>query len=127
MALYDYAGTSPIAFLCEGAVLANCSVKQGTAEMGILAGSAEGDMTIGIALSGGATGDWIQVQVYGIAKVVSNGTCAIGQVEITTGGKVTTAGGAASRTIGLCLKAGAVDGDIVPVLLMPSANGPANS
>ena len=128
MALYDFQNVSPISLLCEGTVIANTFVKQGSAAFGIAQATAEGDLVLAVALEAGVAGDWIRCQKEGIAKVISNGTCALGYVEACADGEATTAGGASSMSLGVALTAAASDQDMVSVLLsLPATKRPANS
>ena len=126
MADNNLAGTTPISLISGAAFLANVGLKLSSGT--VIECAAEGDMCIGISLDAStAAGQPVRIQQYGIASCVSNGTVAQdAQVECGADGKVTTAAGAAARTIGVALDAAGADLDLVRVLLMLSGNGPAN-
>lgn len=128
MSSYNYAGTSPLHFECGGTVVANRLVKLSSGK--VVHSAAEGDVTIGVALHSGSSGDRIPVQTVGgtIAKVTAAGQIAVDIiVEATTDGKVTTAAGAASRSVAQLLEAASGDGSVVQALIFPGFNAPANS
>lgn len=128
MSSYNYAGTSPLSFQAGGTVAANRLVKLSSGT--VVHSAAEGDVTIGVALQAGSSGDQIPVQTVAgtIAKVTAAGAIAVDIiVEATSDGKVTTAAGAASRSVAILLEAASGDGAVVKALLLPSLNGPANS
>ena len=128
MALYDQQNVTPLRALCAGTIIANTFVKMDSAAMSVVQAGAEGDCVVGVALDAGVAGDWINIQTSGFAKVISNGTCAIGYVEAAADGEATTAGGAASMSLGVAWTAGATDQEFVVVQLsLPASKRPANS
>lgn len=128
MALYDYAGSTPVRFLAGDTIIANTFVKIGAAANTVLQATAATETIIGVALQAAVVGDYVPVQIAGIAKVITNGTCALGEVEVAADGEATTAGGATAYSVGVCLAAASADQDVVPVLLAcPAVKRPPNS
>ena len=73
--------------------------------------------SFGIALTGGAIGDYVPVVVSGTAVATAGAAIAAGAaVEVGTTGKVVTK--SAGITIGRALAAAAADGDQVEILLI---------
>jgi hypothetical protein len=128
MSSYNYAGTSPLTFECGGTVAANRLVKISSGK--VVHSAAEGDVTVGVALQAGSSGDFIPVQTVSgtFAKVTAATNLAVDVVvEATSDGKVTTAGGAGGRSVAILLEAASGDGAVVKALFLPSLSGPANS
>lgn len=110
-------------FIAEAAVAARRIVKFGTADGQVVQAAAATDAGFGVAdLAQTTTGGRVDVHVAGIADVDFGGTVTRGGlVTADASGKAVAAApgaGVNNRVIGIAL-AGAVAGDIAPVLLQP--------
>lgn len=129
MAEFNLQGVSPVSFIAGGTIVANRAVELSAANT-VTAADAIADVTLGVALVGGSSGDLIPVQQFGKAKLTASAAVTAGdQVMVTASGagKVSTLSGATARSIGQALTAAGADGDIIEVQLMLSGNGPAAS
>jgi hypothetical protein len=111
------------AFVAEAAVPGRRLVKMGSADDQVVVGAAAGDIVFGVSdpVGQATVGGRIDVIVAGIVEVDAGGTIARGArvASDATGKGVAAAPGAGTNNgvVGIALRA-AVNGDIVPVLLM---------
>lgn len=84
---------------------------------------AAGALPLGVTRSDGVSGDPIPVDVLGTALVEAGAAIAAGAtIMVTTDGKALTHDGAgAKHAVGRALEAAGAAGDLVEVLLVPSA------
>jgi hypothetical protein len=129
MALSSLLNVSPLQFVAGGTISKNQVVKLDSTAGQVVENAAATDQAIGVALHDASAGDQVSVQVFGVAKCISDGTVTLhAQVEGAAGGKVTDAGGATAYSLGIALEAGDTDGDVVAVLLaLPAVKRPPNS
>lgn len=129
MALDNLMNVSPLQFIAGGTVSKNQLVKLDSTANQVVAASAATDQVVGVALHDASSGDQISIQVFGVAKCISDGTVTLhAQVEAAASGKVTDAGGATAYSLGIALEAGDTDADVVAVLLaLPAVKRPPNS
>lgn len=122
------AGCNIVDFKTGATVNANRFVKPDSTAETVIQSSAEGSLTLGVALETKAAGKRVPVQTNGVAQVDFAGTVAAwGPVESDADGKAVAAAGAAAATLGYAIEGGAA-GEVRPVLLCtPVALGPANS
>lgn len=132
MAYESYADTDIIKMKCGATVAAHRCVKLSAADT-VIQSAAIADQTIGVSLVGGSSGDWIPVQIRGIAKVECAAAVTLNtqvMVQAAAGdGSIDDAAGATAYSIGIALEAGTGgDGAIVAVLLTtPVSKGPPNA
>jgi hypothetical protein len=127
MAKSNFAGTSPVT-AAAGATITDAKVLKMSGAT-VIHATAEGDTAIGVSCRAAASGEFLPIQIAGIARVTAGAAITAGlEVECTTGGKVITAGGAASNSVGVAMEAALADGDVIEVLLsVPAIKGPANT
>ena len=133
MAIASYSDTDVISFLAGAAVTKNRVVKLDTTANQVIHAAAIADLSIGVALNTAASGELVNVQYRGIAKIevaaaVTLGAEVMGQAAAADG-SIDVAAGATARSLGVALEAGSNgDGDVIAVLLnAPTLKGPANS
>lgn len=102
------------------------AVKMGADDDHVIKGAAVSDMTIGIAQDAAtAAEDEVRVRLLGISRMLIGGTVTRGDsLTCDANGKGLTAAPAAGTNnwvIGRALASG-VNGDIIPVFIMPSVN-----
>ena len=129
MSLSNFAGVSPIPFKAGGTIIKNTFVKLDSTVGQVVQATAATDTVLGVALNAASSGDQVQVQIAGVAKIIGNGSVTLGaQVECAADGEATDAGGATAYSLGIALEAGDTDQDVVEVLLaLPGVKRPPNS
>jgi len=126
----NFAGTSPVPFTAGGVIIKDTFVKLDTTEGRVVQAGAATESIIGVALNAAAAaGDPVQVQIGGIASVITNGTMTLGaEVEVAADGEATDAGGATAYSVGVALQAATADQDRCAILLaVPGVKRPPNS
>lgn len=118
------------AFKAGGAIVSYTLVKFGADDNTVVAAAAATDSVLGaVALvappgSNAATGDYVDVQLEGIADIKAGGNITRGGLVMSDASgyvvAATAAGGSNVRTVGVAL-ASAVSGDIIPVLIRPGS------
>lgn len=131
MAFENYSDSDVIKLKCGATVAAHRAVKLSAADTCIQS-AAIADGAIGVSLVGGSSGEWIPVQVRGIAKLEAAAAITVGNevmVQAAAGdGSIDDAAGATAVSIGVALETADADGDLIAVLLAtPTVKGPANS
>jgi len=112
-------------FNAEGTISQYRIVKVGAADYGVLQATAVSESFLGVCIqpSGGASGDRVDVQMFGECLVECGGAITRGAfITSDASGKAVAAAPAAgtnNRVIGIALGATLASGDIMPVLLMP--------
>lgn len=118
-------------YVAGGAIEANRLVKYDSTEGQVVVTSAITDIAIGVSLTKAASGQNVEVQTRGVAKVTVSDVVAIGAQLMPTSsgsGKAVTAAGATAVSCGVAEQVSAADGEIVRVrLCTPNLKGPANS
>ena len=120
MAEYNYQNVSPARHTLTGTVGQFLCVDQAG-----LVTDDEPDITFGISLISGGSGDVIPVQQFGVAKITASAAISAGAEVMATAsgaGKISTLSGATSRGIGVALTASLADGDVIEVQLKPLPN-----
>lgn len=80
-----------------------------------------GDLVLGVICNKPTAGQAVELQAYGVAKVIAGGNVAFGdRVGTDANGKAVTKTADADRVAGIAMKAG-VSGDIIEVMLTPGA------
>lgn len=124
-------GLSPMEWEAEGAVLQGQALILGTAPGQLKASTAITDVVVGVAEHAAATGTRVSVlMAHPVAIMLAEGTIAYGaQVmpKATGPGTVDTAAGVTAKSCGIHLGAQCASGDKIPVLLVTTVNGPANT
>lgn len=117
-------------FLAGAAITANKAVKLSAANT-VVHTTAITDDVAGVALQTVASGEYVDVQTMGKAKVrTSAAVNAMAQVMPTAAGdgECSTAAGATAKSFGIANSAsGGTDGEVVEVLLRLGVNTPANT
>jgi hypothetical protein len=131
MSQYNLQGVSPVRAEAGGTIAQYRVVEYGSGGT-VTAANAIADCAYGVSLISAVSGDFLQLQQFGVAKVTASDAITAGaEVMITASGagKVSTAAGATARSIGIALTAATADGDIIEVQLvgLPNVAGPANS
>ena len=129
MAYSNSAGMTPVPFVAGGTISANRVVELDSSG-NVTAANAIADEAIGVALTAAASGDQVQVQIGGIAKITASAAVSIGDAVMVTAsgsGKVSTSSGATALDVGIALEAAAADGDVIAVLLRPALRSAANT
>jgi len=125
----NYAGSSPVPFVAGGDIIKDTFVKLDSTEGRVVQATAATESIIGVALNAAASGEPVQVQISGIASVITNGTLTLNdEVEVAADGEATTAGGATALSVGVALQTATADQDRCSILLaVPGVKRPANS
>jgi hypothetical protein len=119
-------------YTAGAAIAANTLVKLSTTEGSVINTAAITDIAIGVALNTCASGDQCQVQVSGVAKVL---TTAVAIATVGTqvmpaaagGGLIEAAAGATAVSVGLTEQA-ATGSDVIKVrICCPNLKAPANA
>lgn len=118
--------------IAGGAIEANRFVKLDTTQGQVIACTAITDVAIGVSLNKAASGESVQIQTQGEAKVATSAAVAINDQVMCTAsgaGKCSTAAGATARSVGLATSAtGGTDGELATVLLcVPNLNAVVNT
>lgn len=104
-------------FVAGGTIADASIVKLGSDGDTVVVGAAAADKLIGVALEAGVSGERLEVQMAGVARVKLGGTVALGD-DITSGaagvGLKLAAATTIKSSIGRAMDAG-VTGDIIPV------------
>lgn len=131
MANFNSLNVSNMSFIAGGTIGINRAVKLDSTVGQVVVCSAITDIAIGTAINSASSGEMVNVQLFGKAKVVASAAISVGAEVMPTGsgsGKVSTASGATAVSMGLCLEAAGADGDTIEILLAcPNVRGSANT
>jgi hypothetical protein len=132
MAQEQRSSTDIVSMQCGAAVVQGCAVKMDTTVNTVIHSTAITSATIGVAMTSGATGEWIPVQIRGIAKMKCAAAVTLNtevMVQAAAGnGTICDATGATARCLGVALEASAGAGEFVKVLLnLPAVKHPPNA
>lgn len=120
-------GVAPITLKAAGTVPAYRTLKLDT-NGDVVVTTAITEDVIGVSLKAAASGEYVEVQTAGIAKVTASAAISIaGQVMPGASGKVAASSGATSKSIGIALTASAADLETIEVLLRLGVNGVLNT
>ncbi len=128
----NYESGSIASYRCGAAIPANRLVKYDSVEGQIVVTSAITDVAIGVSISTGATGDIIDIQTAGVAKLATSAAVvALGAQVMPAAagaGVCATTSGATSLSVGLAESAGGGTlGELIRVRLkVPNVGGPVN-
>lgn len=133
MAYEAYSDSDVIRMKAGAAVTKHRAVKLDTTVDTVIHSVAIADLTVGVSLNTVASGEWVSVQVRGIAKLEAAAAITLGDEVMvqaaSADGSIATSAGATARSLGVALE-GATNGDadVISVLLRcPTLKGPANS
>jgi hypothetical protein len=127
-----YAGTQVVRMKAGAAVVKSRALKPGSAVNEVIHAVDITDLVVGVALNSADSGDWVSVQIGGIAKMEAAEAITVwAEVMVqdaANDGSIAPAAGATARSLGVALVAATADGDIIPVQLrLPTLKGPPNS
>jgi len=118
-------------YIAGASIAANTLVKMDSTEGQVINTAAITDVAIGVALNTVASGEQVQVQTSGVAKILTTAVAiaTIGSQVMPDGGgggKIAVAAGATAVSVGLTEQA-AAGSDVIKVrLCVPNLKAPAN-
>lgn len=113
-----------------GAITRGCLLKLHSTEGEVVVTTAITDIVFGVALNTAASGEMVQVQRRGVAKVLIGEAVALGAAIMPIGaatGKAATAAGATAISCGVAESQGDADGQLIRVELLRMLKSPAYS
>jgi len=126
----NYESGSVNTYIAGGTIAAGSCLKYDSTEGQVVVTTAVTEIVMGVALDTVASGQPVQVQTRGVAKVLTSGICTVG-VEVVPGasGKCVTnaSAGATAVSFGVAEQTTTADGTMLKVRLIPTLRGPANT
>ncbi len=117
-------------YIAGGAIPVNSCVMYDSTEGQVVVTTGITVLCIGVALNTAASGELVQIQTRGVAKVLTSGICTLG-VEVVPGasGKCVTnaAAGATAVSFGIAEQTTTADGTVLRVRLATQLRGPPNT
>ncbi len=117
-------------YIAGAAIPAGSCVMYDSTEGQVVVTTGVAVLCIGVAINTAATGENVQIQTGGVAKVLTSGICTlgVGVVPGASGKCVTDAGsGATAYSFGIAEQTTTADGTLLRVRLALSLKAPANS